>query len=320
MVSAVLFYRIPAVAADGDVSTVTGTSTDTVWSIYAQTGYQHIFLHVHAPFDNSNAVGVELFTQSPLDLRLHGADLWVSGIGARVHKGRFSGFLEWNANKPRDTEVTADSEPFWAGYDQVEWNDCHVKWWSVNGGVGVDITKQFVVQAGLKYESLYMGLHDPVDRTGLIPYFQDTYGDHYEGYLESKLLLPWIGVQFHTSRLNSSVRFSPYAYTDLKIPFTYYFVATPVTATEHQDYSLKHSGFWLEGNLAYDIYQTTHWSCTLWTQVSWLWTDGSVSSDYEADIYSSGIPIAEIKDSASENDSRYNTGNVAVGLRIRYSF
>jgi len=321
VVSAVLLFNgIPAAGADEDTASTQENSTAAVWSVYAQTGYQHIYLHFKAPFENSNILGLELFTRSPLELRLRNTDLWLGGIGASVQKNRFSAFVEGGGSQSRDARVVSNAEPFWAGDDHVDWKDCHVKWWNINGGIGMDVTDQFTIQAGFKYESLHSGLRDPVDRRGLIPNFNKIYGDRYEGRLESELLLPWIGVRFDTCRLSSYLRFSPYAYTDLKIPLTYHYIDTPITATEHQDYSFKHSGFWLEGNLAYDIFKNDNWCCTLWTQVSWLWTDGRTDSEYRAKIYNAGVQVGSIKDSASEKDSTYNTGNVATGLRVTYSF
>lgn len=317
---AVLLYCVPAAAIDGNASPVHNNSSNAVWSISAQTGFQHMDLNFKAPFVRSPNIGVELYTRSPLHLRLQNSNLWVNGIGADVKKSGFSGFFEWKANKPRDADVTAHSEPFWGRLDHVKWHDCHLKWWAINAGAGLDITDHFTIQAGLRAERLYLGLRNPVDRQGLIPYFHNQFGDGYRGHLESKLLIPWVGVQVQTSRLNGSLRFSPYAHTDLKIPFTYYFVATPLTAIEHQDYSFKHNGMWLEGSLAYDIYKTTTWSCSLWAQASWLWNDGRTYSTYQGDIYMSGSPIMQIRDYSSEKDGKYNTGIYGIGLRINYYF
>jgi hypothetical protein len=317
---AVLLYCVPAAGIEGNALPVQDKSSKAVWSISAQTGFQHMDLNFRAPFITGNLIGVELFTRSPLHLRLHDGNLWVSGIGADVKKGGFSGFFEWKMNKQRETEVTSHSEPFWGGLDSVKWHDCNLKWWAINAGAGLDIIDHFTIQAGLRVEHLYLGLHNPVDDRRLIPQFKIQFGDDYRGYLESELLIPWVGVRVQTSRLNGSLRFSPYAYADLKVPFTYYFVATPLTAIEHQDYSFKNNGVWLEGSLAYDIYRTTTWSCSLWGQASWLWIDGKTRSTYQADVYSSGTYIAQIRDSGSEKDSKYNTGTYGIGLRISYYF
>ncbi len=323
---ALLLYCAPAVGTEGDASPARDNSGKGVWSISSQTGYQHMDLHFKAPFVRSNVVGFELFTRSPLNLRLRDGNFWVSGIEAGVKKGGFSAFLQWKINKPRETEVISHAEPFWGGLDHVKWHDCNLKWWAVDAGAGLDVIDHFTlidhvaIQAGLRVEHLYLGLHRPVDHQGIIPQFQRVFGDDYRGHLDSELVIPWIGVRLQASRFDGSLRFSPYAYADLKIPFTYYFVATPLIAFEQQTYSFKENGVWLEGSLAYDFYKTARWSCSLWGQASWLWVEGRAHSKYQADAYLAGSHIMTMTDIGSKNDSGYNTGTYGIGVRVNYYF
>ncbi|HUL30310.1 MAG TPA: hypothetical protein VLZ03_07620, partial [Thermodesulfobacteriota bacterium] len=228
-------------------------------SVSAQTGYQHMDLNFRAPIITNNVVGLELFTRSPVHLRLHDGNLWVSGIAADAKIGGLSGFFDWKIAKPREAEVISPSEPFWGGLYSAKWHDCNLKWWAVNAGAGFDILNRFSIvdhltlQAGLKAEHLNLGLGTPIDDPTLIPQFKLRFGDDYRGYLESELLIPWMGFQVQASRLNASVRFSPYAYANVKIPFSYYFVGTPLIGYEHEVYTFRNHGMWLEGNLAYEV-------------------------------------------------------------------
>jgi opacity protein-like surface antigen len=320
VVFVVMLCCVPASAIAEEASTVQENPNNFIWSVSAQTGYQYMDLSFKAPFD-TGSFGMELFHPSPLELELHNANLWVIGLGADVKKGRFSGFLEAKANVPEDTEVSSSSEPFWAGDSEVEWNDCKLKWWSINGGVGMDITPHITIQAGLKVERLSLKLNDPVDDEGLIPFYQETYGDSYDGKLKSKLLLPWIGVRAQISRLNGSLRFSPYAYTDLEIPLTYEYIALPtIKIIEEEEYSITNNGLWLEASLAYDIFKTDKWTCSLWGEASWLWTDGRTSNKYKAVLHQSGSSATTLlRDSGSE-DGEYEIGTYGVGLRVNYAF
>ncbi|MEJ2201213.1 MAG: hypothetical protein P8X63_09420 [Desulfuromonadaceae bacterium] len=314
----VMLCCVPVSAIAEGASTVQESSNDFIWSVSAQTGYQYMDLSFRAPFD-TGSFGVELFHPSPLKLELHNANLWVFGAGADVKKGSFSGFLEAKTNTTKDTEVSSSSEPFWAGDSEVEWNDCKLKWWSVNGGVGMDITPHITIQAGFKVERLSLGLKDPVDDEGLIPFFQETYGDSYDGELESKLLLPWIGIRAQTSRLNGSLRFSPYAYTDLEIPLTYEYIGSPtLKIREEEKYSVSNNGLWFEARLAYDIFKTDQWTCSLWGEASWLWTDGRTSNKYEAVLYQTGSSATTILKDSSSEDSEYEIGTYGVGLRVTW--
>ena len=277
-------------------------------------------LSFKAPFD-TGSFGVELFHPSPLKLELHNANLWVFGAGADVKKGSFSSFFEAKTNMRKGTEVSSASEPFWAGHSEVKWNDCKLKWWSVNGGVEMDITPHITIQVGFKLERLSLGLKDPIDDEGLIPFYKEKYGDRYHGKLESKLLLPWIGVRTQISRLKGSLRFSPYAYTDLEIPLTYEYIDSPTTKIkEEEKYSVSNNGLWLEAKLAYDIFKTDRWTCSLWGEASWLWTDGKTSNTYKAVLYQSGSSGTTILSDSSSEDGEYETGTYGAGLRVNYAF
>ena len=297
-----------------------GNSNNLVWSIFAQTGFQKMDLSFDAPF-TTGALGPALFYPSPLDLELHNSDLWVGGLGADVRKGRFSGFFEARANIPKDTDVTASSEPFWAGTYPVEWNDCELNWRAINAGVGFDITRHFSIQVGLKVEHLSLDLENPVDSAGLIPRYVNTYGDSYSGDLESELLIPWIGIRAQASRLTADLRYSPYAHTDLKIPLTYTYISSPVlNYIENEDYSFRDNGHWFEATLAYDFFKSTKWLCSLWTEASWLWTDGNTSLDYRITAYPSGLPATTVYTGSTSEDGKYKNSTYGAGLRITYYF
>lgn len=312
---------IPSSAAEKDTLLVHKNSGNTVFSISALTGYQHIDLHFIAPFARGPA-GVELFHPAPLDLELHDADLWVGGIRADIKKGRFSGFVTLMANWQRDTTVTTSSEPFWGGINPVGWSGNDLKWWAINAGAGLDITKHFAVQAGLRVERLSFGLHNPFDSARIIPFFHNFFGDDFRGELDSKLLIPWIGVRGQASRLSGSLRFSPLAHAEVQVPLTYRTVLIPGTleTIEQDNYSFSHNGIWLEGSLAYDIYRTPSWSCSLWAQASWLWAYGGVENTYRAVMVPAGAPVTTILSGISTVDGKYYTGSYGIGLRIGYDF
>ena len=316
----VMVCCVPVIATAEEASHVQGNLDNFMWSISVQTSYQYMDLSFKAPFD-VGPIGVTLFHPSPLEFELDDANLWVFGVGTDVKKGRFSVFLEAKANKSKDTNVSSSFEPFWAGFDKVEWNECKLKWWSINGGLGMDITSYLTIQAGLKVERLNLELRDPVDDFGLLQLWQETYGDSYEGELESKLLLPWIGIRSQVWRLNGSVRFSPYAYTDLEMPFTYEYISSPTAKIiEEEKYSFTNHGLWLEASLAFDFIKTDHWTCSLWGEGSWLWTDGRTSMKYRAVLHQSGSSPTTLLSESSSEDGEYETSTYGVGLSISYTF
>jgi hypothetical protein len=275
---AILLICVPAHAAEKKIYPGKDQSKNFEWSIYGETGFQHTELHFDAPFV-AGPVGGELFTSSPLNLELHNADAWYGGIGTAIKIGRFSAFAEGKATMPRGTNVGTDAEPFWGGQNPVTWNDSRLNWWAVNGGLGVDVTRNFTIQAGLKYERLSIGLSNPVDSQGQIASNHSTYGDTYSADLVSKLLIPWIGVQAQGYGLTGSVRFSPLARVDLQIPFTYGFVQSATnTIIEQENYDFEHYGTWVAANLAYDLYKGPSWTCSLWAQGTWLWVKGDTTN------------------------------------------
>ncbi len=185
----------------------------------------------------------------------------------------------------------------------------------------MDITAHFTIQAGLRVEHLSLGLNNPTDTLGLINYFHNTFGDVYSGNLKSDLLIPWVGLQVRESRLDGSLRFSPIAYTHLNIPLDYTAVFSPtLTTLEQSHYTFRNNGFWLEGNLAYDIYKTAKWRFSLWSTASWLWTRGGTNDDYQATLYRSGLPATTLLANSSYVTSSYIVGIYRIGLRLAYSF
>jgi len=316
----VIVTGVDAAALEKDSLLVQNKSGNTVFSISALTGYQHIDLHFIAPFAQGPG-GVELLHPSPLNLELHDGDLWIGGLGADIKKGRISGFVKLMTNRQRDTTVTTTSEPFWGGDNPVKWSGNDLKWWAINAGAGFDITKHFTIQAGLRMERLSFGIFDAFDSQRLIPLFRNFFGDDYRGELDSKLLIPWVGVRGQINRFSGSVRFSPLAHTEVQIPFTYRTVlSSTVTTVEQENYSFSHNGVWLEGSLAYDILKRPSWSCTLWAEASWLWAYGGVQNTYTATWIQTGTPVTTVLSSISTVDGQYYTGNYGIGLRINYDF
>lgn len=315
----VLFLSHSAAAMDGNTPTVQGGSGNLKWSIYGQTGYQHMDIEYNANFSKGPFV-VELADPSPLDIKIPNANLWMGGIGADIRKGPLSFFLDLKATLPRDIDVSTPSEPFYGGQFSVQWQESHLEWWKVSAGAGIDITPHIAIQAGFNWEHLYLSLHNPTDRN--IITFENVFGDSYNGSLKSNLLIPWIGLKVKEDRLSGSFRFSPLAYTDVKAPFNYTFVAIPHSSAfviqEQDHYTFKRSGIWLEGNLDYEIYKTQKWCFSLWTSASWLRTHGSSGDAYRADLYNNGTLTSTLRNDTNSGSSTYAVSTYGLGVRIAY--
>ena len=319
LMSSVLFFSHPAAAMDDSTSKVQGSTGDLKWSIYGQTGYQHMDVRYNAVFPRGPFI-VELADPSPLDIKIRNANLWMGGIGADVKKGPLSFFLDLKATLPRDITHTTSSEPFNGGLSSVRWEDSRLKWWKVSAGTGIDITPNIAAQVGFNWEHLSLTMNSPADP--LFNAFHDFFGDTYNGSLKSNLLVPWLGFKVNDDRLGGSFRFSPVAYTDVKAPFTYTFVAVPhssaLVVIEQERYTLKRYGMWLEGNLDYDIYRAGQWKCSLWTSASWLRTHGSSSNSFNADMYTNGTLTSNILSNNNSGSSTYSVSTYAIGVRITY--
>jgi hypothetical protein len=167
-----------------------------------------------------------------------------------------------------------------------------------------------------------MGLRNPIDQAGVIPEFERIFGDSYSGSLTSDLYIPWIGGKVKTDRFNGTLRFSPFAYTDIDAPLQYTFVQIPFSPAnvnvENERYTYGDIGIWLEANLAYDIYKTDKWQVSLWSNTSWLWTRGTAHVNYRADWYQNGVLTSTLKNDSSSGGSDYFNGTYTFGLRVTY--
>lgn len=320
IICSIVLFCAPAGAVDGSTPLAGSKSGDTSWSIGVFSGYQHMDLSFNAPNHFSGVLGAELFTSSPLKLQLNNANLWVNGIDGEMRKGRFSAFLAFEGAVPRHTDVTTTAEPFWGGLFPVQWQDDTLNWWSFNGGVGWDIARHFTLQAGVRMEHLSVGMKNPSDSPGLINLFQNYFGNTYEGNLKSDLWIPWIGLRVREDRLNGSLRFSPLAYTELRIPLDYTTIFSPtVMASEQGHYNFRNNGYWLGADLSYDLYKTAKWRFSAWTTGSWLWTRGGAYYDYQLAGYVGGSPVFTYATSSWARSS-YLVGNYGLGLHLAYSF
>jgi hypothetical protein len=318
---AVLSLSNPAAAMDGNSSTVKGSSGNLDWSVYMQTGFQHMDVEFNASIPRGPFV-VELADPSPLNIKVRSANLWMGGIGGDIKKGKFSGFLDLKATLPRNVDASTPSEPFYGGEKPVSWHNSHFSWWALGTGAGLDITRNFAIQAGFNWEHLYMGLRNPIDQPGVIPAFERIFGDSYSGSLTSDLYIPWIGGKVKTDRFNGTLRFSPLAYTDIDAPLTYNFVQIPFSpaniTVENERYTFGDIGIWLEANLAYDIYKTDKWQVSLWSNTSWLWTRGTAHVSYQALNYRNGALSSIIAYNTNAGVGEYFNGTYTFGLRVTY--
>ena len=323
IICSVLLFCASAGAVDGNAPLAGGKSGDTSWSIGVFSGYQHMDLSFNAPDHFSGFFLVSLAPSSPLKLQLNNANLWVNGIDGEMRKGRFSAFLGFKGAIPRHTDVTTTAEPFWGGIYPVQFHDDTLNWWSFNGGAGWDITPHFTLQVGVRMEHLSVGMKNPSDSLGgpgFINLYQNVYGDTYRGNLKSDLWIPWIGLQVREDRLNGSLRFSPLAYTELRIPLDYTtIISATAMAVEQGHYNFRNNGYWLGADLSYDLYKTAKWRFSAWSTGSWLWTRGGSYYDYQATAYVAGLPLITYATSSWARSS-YLVGNYGLGLRLAYSF
>jgi hypothetical protein len=290
-------------------------------SVSAKAGYQQMAVNFSLPVPFSGLFGVALATTSTLDFKLEDGGMWIGGVEADLRRGPISAFLDMEGNAGKNARVLTTSEPFWAGEFPVDWAGSRLEWWAIDGGAGVD-TAGFTVLGGLRVEKLSLQLLAPVDPTGIIRDYQATFGDHYTGDFSSKLWLPFVGVRYSGSNWHTTLRCSPFAWTDLIIPARYLWVANPspsILFFEQARYRFKHGGLWLDGAFDYDIHTTTNWRCSLWTRASWLKIRGNGSEGYQLNESFQEVPQSLYADSSSAT-GMYTSYNWAVGLRCEYLF
>ena len=259
-------------------------------SLSAKVGYQQMAVNFNLPVPFSGFFGAELAPSSTLDFKLQDSGVWIGGVEANLRRGPITAFVDMEANAKKDVRVLTSSEPFYAGEFAVNWRGSSLEWWAIDGGAGLD-TMAFTLLGGLRVEHLSLSLSGPVDSYGLIQYFAATYGDHYSGDFLSTLWLPYLGIRFGGGYWRSTLRFSPIAWTDLKIPARYFTFFSPTVLTfEDASYTFKRGGLWVDGNLDYDLHTASNFRCSLWLRTSWLRIQGEGTEGYRLDVHLAGIP------------------------------
>ncbi len=205
----------------------------------------------------------------------------------------------------------------------MEWRGSGLEWWALGAGGVVNLRGNVALLGGIRLEHLSLKPEDPVDPFGNLQRLRDTYGDRYSSNFLTKLWIPYFGVQFDGQNYQGKVLFSPVAWANVKIPFSFLFVfmehGTSFIGFENAEYDFKPNGLWLEGDLQYDMRVRGNLGCNLWFKGSWLQIRGRGREGYEAEGTEHGVPVAPFYDSASANGS-YTNYILAGGLSASWAF
>jgi hypothetical protein len=286
-----------------------------------KVGYQDMAVNINLP-SFTGLEGNSLFAPSSLDFSLKDAGVWIGSVRVDLRRGAYSLFLSAEGNAGKAAHVFTPSEPYWAGFSQVEWRGSQLEWWSIGEGASVDIGMNAAAVGGFKAEHLSVRLEGPVDPTMAIQY-EATLGDLYTGDLRTKLWVPYVGLRVDGLDSRATLIFSPYAWADVTIPFRYFFYGPPFYpwfAFEDARYTFNPGGIFLEGNFDYLVRASESVSCTLWFKGSWCQIRGRGAEDYRLDVIDpAGFPLFS-GGILQSLDGSFASYVLAGGLSFLYTF
>jgi hypothetical protein len=285
-----------------------------------KVGYQRMAINMNLPVPYSPLSGF-LFSQSGLDLKLRETGFWTGEVRLDARRNGIGLFAAAQGLTRRSADVLTSSEPFWAGGHPVSWRGSRIEGWTLEGGGSVDVWNDLALVAGFRAEHLSFNLTGPNDPTGLIGDYHGVYGDRYSGDLQIKFQEPYIGLRVGGLNYTGTLIFSPYMWTNVKIPFRYFTVWIPSVDYYYEDarYLYKRNGFLLEGNFDYRVRTTSDFGCEIWLKGKWCQIRGGGNEDYrfEETVLGNSVFSYATSNSAAGSLTSYV---LAGGLAFLYAF
>ncbi len=133
-------------------------------------------------------------------------------------------------------------------------------------------------------------------------------------------MYPYFGFSLGGPNYTGTFIFSPYTWADVKIPFRYLFVATPLLGFEEARYTFQRGGILFEGSFDYRVQASANVCCALWFKGSWCRIRGRGSEDYQQTSTFAGNPLFSFSNSQGADDGTFGAYVLAGGLSLLCTF
>jgi hypothetical protein len=246
--------------------------------------------------------------QSPLDLNLHDEDFWVgeAGLGLQISRNLLL-FGSAMGNVRRAGRVFSQIEPEDGRATDPAWWGSKTEWWQVDVGGGLAIRPQAAIMVGLRVDHLQIDLRDPFD-----PDNNEWADDNYYGDLLAKMWIPYFGIQLLSRNHRAILIGSPFASTELKLPFRFIEPDLTPPNVEEARYTGAFPGVFLEGLFEYILAGNPRLRVNMWLRGSLMKFSGKVDGD-----------LTDHRDRAPRSftaDSNYSRHSYSAGMSGMFVF
>jgi hypothetical protein len=255
--------------------------------------------------------GAAALRQSPIELRIKESKLLIGEIGIDVHSGaRLYLFGRAAGDARHHGKAVTWIVPANASFlSPTTWGSPDLEWWRIEGGGGVTFWGSWTLLAGMRWDHLQLRLENPEEGDPAAVYNAD---------FRAKVRVPYLGLRIVGSRARASLLYSPWAWTDFKLPFRLTPGRTVLgnPAGEESKYSLSSGGYFLEGTLQYDLRMNGR-------IIFGVWADGSLMrfsgrGDYRLLRREQGSAPSVLGSVSGE--SSYSRHTLTLGLSAKYPF
>ncbi len=284
-------------------------------------GYEHLNLNfdVNMPFSGTFVLNTLALPPSPLLFKLNNGDFWMGRLETEMtlHE-KFGLFLNGELAIPQTVQTETQKEPFWAGAFPIEWQGSNLLWGSIETGLVYNFRPCVSFLVGFRWSHFSMDLGNPFDPTGLIEFYEQTYGDIYTSNMQTDLYIPYLGVRLYPlekQRLKLTLLYSPIAFADVTQRFNYLYVAAPgVNLYQQEKYSMSDFGNFVEAAIDYEMPLCRGISLGLWVKGNYMRVDGQGTDSYALTF----PPIGTLLTGAATGGACLQEWMVAGGATISF--
>lgn len=277
LVLSILFTRPSLCHAQGLGATLEPYLGNVVLTPSFKWGYHWTALHIDAPIsaglspDNGAVLGIE-----SLDASLKSSSMWVASARLAAQVGDWYVFFSAEGAVPHRVSAYFDRHPMFqlSGPDTpIVMKDSRLSWWLVEGGAGYEVRDRVVLFTGLRRDQFAAKVSKPeLQGSGSLPL---TQSDRLNGDLLARIWIPYVGINVSGSRFSGSLSYSPFGYSQLKLPWTH--TNQPDQIAETALYSFETPGIFLEGKCDWDTSVCQRVDLGVWVKATWLHFRGNAT-------------------------------------------
>jgi hypothetical protein len=286
-------------------------------------GYQKIGFSLNVPVPFGFSAGIP--TVGPVDLTLRDSNVWVGSVGFDAQIGpRLSLFLTGQANAKRDVTVEEGESPsilvLALGLPlPLQRPGTGLEWWAIDAGAAWRIRDDLSLIGGFRQDNLSLGLGGPrtadgqsldlnLNIPGVVSLLTSFRGD-----LQTKLSIPYFGVQFSGFNYRGSVILSPFVWATAKVPLRgatiigIPFIPLEIDLFNEWRFSLSKPAFFLEGKSEYDVEVYRGGLIRLWATGNWLRVRDTANENYNLNLQAFLGPIPVLNATLTDAGSATST-------------